>query len=118
MLRTILVPLDGSELAEHALPYAERLAEATSARMILSRVVPLNIIEPPGEDVALADEARTYMQQIDDRLTARGRQVKVVTHWGDPTACLLDQIQSNQVDLVVMCTHGRSGPGRWLYGSV
>src|SRR5438270_11540052 len=116
MLRTIFVPLDGSPLAEHALTYAERLAEATSARMVLSRILPPNIIEPPDKDFALADAARTYLEQLSCLLTARGRVVKTVTQWGEPAHCIVEQVRSNQADLVVMGTHGRSGPGRWLYG--
>jgi nucleotide-binding universal stress UspA family protein len=118
MLRTIFVPLDGSPLAEHALPYADRLADATSACMLLCTIVPLNIIEPPEEDLTLADEARAYLGQTASRLSARGRNVQTITQWGEPAACILDQVQSQQADLIVMSTHGRSGLGRWLYGSV
>ena len=84
MLRTIFVPLDGSQLAEHALPYAERLAEATSARIVLDRVLPLNIIEPPNKDLALAATARMYLEQLANRLTGRGLVVETVTQWGEP----------------------------------
>ena len=50
MLHTIVVPLDGSELAEHALAYAEQIAAASSAQLILVRVVPFDIIQPPEDD--------------------------------------------------------------------
>lgn len=118
MLRTIFVPLDGSPLAEQALAYADRLAEATSAQLVLSRVMPVNIIEPAEDDLALADESRSYLQRIGSELTARGRQVKTITDWGEPAACIVEQLQAHLADLVVMGTHGRSAPGRWLYGSV
>ena len=118
MLRTIFVPLDGSPLAEHALPFATRLAEVTSARLVLCRIVPVRIIEPPADDLALAHEARTYMEGVAGPLTAAGRRVETITQWGDPAACIVDEVQSQQADIVVMATHGRSGPGRWVYGSV
>lgn len=118
MLRTILVALDGSPLAEQALAYADRLGEAASAQLVLSRVMPLNIIEPAEDDLALADESRSYLQRIGNELTARGRQVKTITDWGEPAACIVEQLETHQADLVVMGTHGRSAPGRWLYGSV
>ena len=54
MLRTVVVPLDGSALAEHALTYAERLAEANTARLVLCRVVPVDIMQPAEDDWALA----------------------------------------------------------------
>jgi nucleotide-binding universal stress UspA family protein len=118
MLQTILVPLDGSPLAELALAYAERIAEATSAQLILSRVLPLSIIEPPEEDLALATEARAYMERTANELTARGRNVTSVTDWGQPAMRIVQQVQEHRADLVVMGTHGRSAPGRWFYGSV
>jgi nucleotide-binding universal stress UspA family protein len=118
MLATLLVPLDGSHLAEQALPYAERLAEATSARLVLSRVLPLSVLQRPEADLASADEARAYLQTIADRLTSKGRVVETTAPWGDPASWILDQVSSTHADLVVMATHGRSGPGRWLYGSV
>ena len=71
MLRTIFVPLDGSVLAEQALAYAERIAGTTSAKLVLSRIMPLNIIEPAEDDLALADEARSYLRRVVDRLSAR-----------------------------------------------
>jgi nucleotide-binding universal stress UspA family protein len=118
MMYTILVPLDGSPLAEHALPFAARLAAATSARLILSRVLPLSNLQPVEADLASADEARAYLLRVGDRLTAKGHLVERTTPWGEPAAEILEQARSTQADLVVMGTHGRSGPGRWLYGSV
>jgi nucleotide-binding universal stress UspA family protein len=118
MVYRILVPLDGSPLAEQALPYAERLAEALSARLILSRVLPLSVVRPAEADLASAAEARAYLLGVGDRLTTNGRLVETTTPWGEPAAEILKQARSTQADLVVMVTHGRSGPGRWLYGSV
>jgi nucleotide-binding universal stress UspA family protein len=118
MLTTILVPLDGSQLAEQALPYAERLAESASARLVLSRVLPLVVLERPEDDLESADQARAYVQGVADRLTSRGRVVETTSPWADPASGILELVNSTRADLVVMATHGRSGPGRWLYGSV
>jgi nucleotide-binding universal stress UspA family protein len=118
MLNTILVPLDGSQLAEQALDYAERLAQATSARLVLTRVLPVYIIQPPEDDLASADDARDYLERVATRLMAHGRDVKTSTVWGEPVDMILERARATHADLVVMATHGRSGPGRWLYGSV
>jgi nucleotide-binding universal stress UspA family protein len=118
MLQTILVPLDGSQLAEQALACAEGLAAASSAQLILLRVVPFDIIQPSEEDFALVDESRAYLTCITSDLTARGHAVKTITKWGHPERCILEELGTQRADLVVMGTHGRSAPGRWLYGSV
>jgi nucleotide-binding universal stress UspA family protein len=118
MLHTIVVPLDGSELAEHALAYAEQIAAASSAQLILIRVVPFDIIQPPEDDFAMVDESRAYLKRVASGLTARGRAVSTVTKWGRPEKCILEELENQRADLVVMGTHGRSAPGRWLYGSV
>lgn len=117
MQSTILVPLDGSPLAEHALPYAEHLAKVTSARLILCRALSATKLQPT-EIVGAVDEAHAYMQVVADQLTSRGRVVDTTIPWGEPADEILDQVRSVRADLVVMATHGRSGLGRWLYGSV
>jgi len=106
---TILVPLDGSPLAEQALPFAERLAAATSARLILSRVLPLSNLQPVEADLASTEEARAYLLLVGDRMTAKGRLLEPTTPWGEPAAEILEQARSAQADLVVMATHGPLG---------
>ena len=83
MLNTLLVPLDGSLLAEYALPYAERLAQACSARLVLTRVLPVYSMQPPQDDLASADEARDYLRRVASRLAARGCQVETSAVWGE-----------------------------------
>jgi nucleotide-binding universal stress UspA family protein len=117
MQSTILVPLDGSPLAEHALPYAERLARATSARLILCRALSATRLQPE-EIVAAVGDARAYVQSVADQLAGRGSIVETTIPWGEPADEILEQVRSARADLVVMATHGRSGLGRWLYGSV
>jgi nucleotide-binding universal stress UspA family protein len=117
MQSIILVPLDGSPLAEHALPYAERLARATSARLILCRALSATKLQPE-QIVAAVGDARAYVQGVADQLAGRGSIVETTIPWGEPGDEILEQVRSARADLVVMATHGRSGLGRWLYGSV
>ncbi len=118
MPSTILVPLDGSQFAEHALVYADRLAEAISARLLLIRVLPLHLLDRPETDLDTADEARTYLRGVAEQLMRKGLKVETATPWNDPSSGILDQVRASHAELIVMATHGRSGPGRWLYGSV
>jgi nucleotide-binding universal stress UspA family protein len=119
MLKTILVPLDGSDLAEWALRVVEHLAKAGSARLILTFVLPDSVLlEYPEEDVESEHDVRSYLDAIARRLKARGLEVETSTPIGDPASGILAQAESGHADVVVMATHGRSGLGRWLYGSV
>uniref|UniRef100_A0A831TAJ4 Universal stress protein n=1 Tax=Thermorudis peleae TaxID=1382356 RepID=A0A831TAJ4_9BACT len=109
MFGTVLVPLDGSELAEAALPYAKAIAEKTGAVLHLVRVVPIDA--PPDE----AAEAREYLSRLAGRL---GDRVQLSVRYGHPAAEIIDLAQELADPIIVMTTHGRGGLGRWLYGSV
>ena len=97
-LRPILVPLDGSDLAEQALPYAEALA-APGCQLILLEV---------GQD-----EEEFHLQDRHEGACAR-----VETAIGDPAQQILQMAQQLGVGLIVMTTHGRGAIGRWAFGSV
>jgi nucleotide-binding universal stress UspA family protein len=121
MLQTVLVPLDGSELSERALPMATALADATGAHVVLTRVALAQGL--PGEmfyadRTQAIDEAEAYLAAVAQRMSADGLQAATVVHFGDADEGILEAIVSHQADLVVMSTHGRSGLGRWVYGSV
>ncbi len=119
MYRSILVTLDGSAFAERALPYARMIAESSQARVILLRV-----ISPTegGSDSAATDQtqqvrdAEAYLAEVSTRLGAVPVDRKVVV--GVPGEVIVGEIARSAVDLIVMSTHGRSGLGRWVYGSV
>ncbi len=119
----IMVPLDGSELAERALHIVREVALTTRARVLLVRVV-----EPPGlftlgdrleAEARVVREAEYYVNRIAGDLRAVGIEAETATPYGsDVPGALLEQIRLKRPDLVVMSTHGRSGLGRWVYGSV
>lgn len=124
--KTAVVPLDGSELAEQALPYAVELARALSLEVLLVRVV--NITYPvhtyggyvnfPEFTDRLVHEARSYLIGVANDLRRRGLTVRVRVFRGSPARTLLDFAQETPHNLVVMTTHGRTGMSRWLMGSV
>lgn len=116
MIANILIPLDGSVLAERALPYAAGLAGASHARLRLLHVMPArpSPFHPQAEgDIAarldlLARQLRGQdIQATASTITGRAPADAILASANDPPA-----------DLIVMSTHGRSGIGRWLYGSV
>ena len=125
MHKRILLPLDGSELAEKALPHALAQAEHFEAELILL-MVSVQPSEPPGmwslavkqaRDRARAS-AREYLEQAAVRVKERGVPVKTVTLEGRPHVEITRFAEDNQVDLIVMCARGQSGLSRWLMGSV
>jgi len=116
--KPILVPLDGSELSQRALPYATALARTSARPLILVRV--LTPKAPRGEELVQEDEARTDLNANAERLRAEGLAVLTVlasTLGGDVAHVILEYAEAHGCDLIVMSTHGRSGLSRWVYGS-
>ena len=130
MYQHILVPLDGSELAECVLPHAKTIAEGCNVvQVTLVRVIePLHIrggIEvriPPEERQRLeehsTDNAREYLDQIVKSLKDEGIAAQSEVLHGDVVGKLVEYADENGVDLIVIATHGRSGVSRWVWGSV
>lgn len=126
MSRTIVVPLDGSPLAEHALPYAEAVARMRHGRLMLVRSVPY-LARPAGDASfrslaaardAAAQEARSYLEGVAARLGAGGLTVEMAVPYEEEADGILAEAQRVDADLIAMATHGRGGLGRWIYGSV
>jgi nucleotide-binding universal stress UspA family protein len=128
--RRVLVPLDGSELAEQALESAELLCHATGAALTLVQVptIPSYVTSIPetsgwipkylGEQTA---DATTYLQGIASRLADEGMPVEIdveVVTAGRVSDGILSSAHEHEADVIVMCTHGRTGLGRWVFGSV
>lgn len=127
MIRQILVPLDGSKLAESILPSVEEFARLAGASVTLLQVIePIESVvdlfgqEYPGveRDLQAADErvAHTYLTGIAQRLN----RAEIVAHTRvvvGPVAETIIQL-AHEFDLIAMATHGRSGIGRWVFGPV
>jgi nucleotide-binding universal stress UspA family protein len=131
MFRQIMVPLDGSELAERALPCAERLAVLCDATLYLARVVepraemtwmpgPLYVaLRAYADPVERAEEvAAAYLNGLRTSLAAGGVRVEVAVPCGPAAATLLDYERTAAIDLVVMCSHGYGGLVRFALGSL
>jgi nucleotide-binding universal stress UspA family protein len=129
MYRRIVVPLDGSALAERALPQAQELARLGGAPLHLVRVVDLTRLEQYGAyglaleygglATVLDDEAgtaRAYLDGVAKRSSAARVTATTEVRRGLAARELVAAVRPG--DLVVMATHGRGGLSRWLLGSV
>ena len=117
-MKTVLVPLDGSELAARALPFATTIAARSGWSLLLLRAV--DTLSAPTEAAGLALEraAQEALDVVAASLPVSG--VRVVTRVVDGQAetRILEATADEDVSLVVMSTHGRGGIGRFIYGSV
>jgi len=128
MYRKILVPLDGSAVAEKALDTAVELARLTGAELILFRalVLPSYHFAIPGafpvNMTELVDGERSAAEGYLDRLQAihseQGLNVRVSLSEGKAAAAILEAAETEDVDLLVLASHGQGGLERWVYGSV
>jgi len=125
MFRHIVVPLDGSQLAATAIPYAVALARPTDARISLLAVVkPLLVYAGlPSADAQEGDErhiteSTAYLESVALPLRTSGLAVTAVVRHGDPAEAILVDIEDEEDALIVMSTHGRTGLERMRAGSV
>ncbi len=126
MFETILVPLDGSKLAEAILPYVKELAARLQSRVILLTAVEPQYFAHP-QAPAVADEPATRAAMVDAERYLRGvaeglrgsvREVETAVEIGDAASVIVDFAKERGCSMIAMSTHGRSGVGRWLLGSV
>ncbi|MCI0342505.1 MAG: universal stress protein [Planctomycetales bacterium] len=119
MLDKILVPLDGSPLAEGILTHVRRLLVRRDAEVRLLRVIPDRAVEGaawfPEEP---AETVQKHLERIRDLLAIQGVSVHAEVRVGDPAEKILKVADDLRPSLIAMSTHGRSGPARWLLGSV
>jgi len=128
MYKKLLVPLDASKRAEAILPHAESLAKGFGAKVIF-----LFVEEPPmmlehdevvdqeklAKQMALKrKEVQSYFDGIIERWRAKGITAEVLYGHGPVVKTIIDTAQREEVDLVAMASHGRSGLSRAFYGSV
>jgi nucleotide-binding universal stress UspA family protein len=129
--RQLMIPLDGSDLAEQALEPTLQLGRPMEATYILLRVVkPAMMLDPnlgcpamTGVDEKLTrqalDEAQAYLDRIVERIRGQGLTVstRVVLHT-NPADAILEETREQRADLLALATHGRGGIRRLLLGSV
>lgn len=121
MKQPILVALDGSALAEQALPFAEALAGATDSPLLLlcasyvARVPGLDIAE---EQVKMVTDAELYLRRVAERMEERGIAVETCAPYGLARQVIVREAHARRAWLIAMATHGRGGLGRALHGSV
>lgn len=127
MYSRILVPLDGSMLSEQVLAWAQILAGGLGSRVQLLRVV-----EPVPEELSdtahglfthrieanVVSRAQDYLEDLAAPLRNGGLSVTTTVQIGKPAECIAGEAAKEQDTLLAMTTHGRSGIGRWLLGSV
>ena len=138
MFEKILVPLDGSELSEQALPIARELAQQFGSTVHLIQVVPVaeemgarRVVESPQIAEIEVEQARRltesrvdrgtkYVEQIQSQLKEAGIKIddRVAVGQGAPADQIVDYVKANNISLVVMTSHGRGGLRRLLVGSV
>ena len=126
MYQKILVPLDGSTLAERAIPHAQEIARGSRAEILLVQavnfpmpVVPEAVLVPDSKwlDEAKKEAAR-YLEGIAAPLREAGMRVRTILDERPPADAILHVATREEVDLIVMSTHGRGGLSRMLMGSV
>lgn len=114
--RRILVPLDGLAKAEQVLPPTAELARALGCKVILFQVPATFLFE--HSSLAAERMANAYLARVAGRLKEQGIKVSVATGPGLVAESVVQFAQSNDVDLIAMATHGRTGIARWALGSV
>jgi nucleotide-binding universal stress UspA family protein len=130
MYHRIMVPLDGSAAAEGALPHLKAIAKGCGAReVVLVRVIePVRRVEdafyPLDEkDIELAEEkgrslARDYLDRLASQLDLGRTKVKTEVLFGSVPKQLTEYAEKSQADLILLSTHGKSGLGHLVWGSV
>jgi nucleotide-binding universal stress UspA family protein len=130
MYTKILVPLDGSEMAESVLPYVKWFIQVSD----VNEIIFLRVVEPfhmvggleaqvMPEDKALIEQdaatiARKYLQTIATRFEGGKVKLSPVVKVGKTTSTIAEYVRNCDVDLIIMATHGYSGIHRWVSGSI
>ena len=133
MFHKILVPLDGSKLAECALPYVEGLAKGCNTEEVIlvsvtERIQGYRPMEDPSQRLGQRlipegigkkeRQAQRYLNRIAKGLEKKGIKVRTEVLLGNPAEEITIYAKHPGCDVIVMASHGRSGPSRWAYGSV
>lgn len=125
MFEKVLVPLDGSELAECALPYVMNLAKEG----LVKEVILLNVVEIPSivfsegiDFVSLRNaqfgKAQRYLAGLQSKSSLEGVKIRAEVLEGMPTQSIIEYSMENAVNLIVIATHGYTGMKQLMFGSV
>ncbi len=128
MYKKILVPLDGSDRAEAILPHVKDLASCYRAEVLFLQVIEPNVLYTSPYDaypeINLAEyegripEAEEYLKQLVDHCLADGLVARYRVKYGSVVQTILEIADAENVDLIAMASHGRTGLSRVFYGSV
>ncbi|MBS3732561.1 MAG: universal stress protein [Desulfobacterales bacterium] len=124
MFRNILIPLDGSRLAEGAVSCTLAFARAFGSKVTLLRVLekPQHIDSPypidPLDWNMSKREVRAYLEELGSRFEAEGIAAEFILKEGEPARRIIEVIRQAGIDLMVVSTHGKSGLSGWYAGSV
>jgi len=110
MYEKILVPLDGSEVAEQAIPYVERLTQKLKSEVILITVC------LPGDPLERA--LTEYIERRAEKIQSLGVNARSLCIEGDSATSIIDFAEKNKVGLIVISTHGKTGISHWPLGSI
>ncbi len=126
----VIVPLDGSELAECVLPHLKEFAAGSGIDQVdLVRVaapfelhykaaLPFDTKEETKLNQAEVKEAEEYLRKVKAKLDSWGLNVTTRVLVGPIADTLADYLKKSNADLLLLATHGRSGPSRWIWGSI
>lgn len=126
MYEQIMVPIDGSKIAEQAIPYAKLLQQKLGSRIELVRVIEEPHVDPSNPSYTsylehmtntLQSETANYLQELAESLRADGLAVSWSVKLGNAASVIANVADSQPSTLVAMCSHGRSGQSRWWLGS-
>ena len=130
MYKKIMVPLDGSKLAECVLPHVEAIAKGCGVSNVIFVRVVEPMLKPTGDDYFPLEEdrklfkfdrkaaAKDYLNRLVRRLKYDGVNIEAEVIVGKAAESLINYAEKNGVDLIAIATHGRSGVSRWVWGSV
>jgi nucleotide-binding universal stress UspA family protein len=133
MYKKIMVPLDGSKLAESVLPHVEAIAKGTKAEEVILVSVtetvlgyrPLTVYGQPTEEKLIPEavgktekQAQKYLDRVAKGLEAKGIKTETLVLLGNPAEEITLNAKHYGADLIIMASHGRSGISRWTHGSV
>lgn len=126
MYQSILVPLDGSRRSERILPHVESLALKFDAWVLFLQVIEPTPVLAAGMDVSPTfddtqqqhDRALSYLHGWRGEFSAKGLEAATVVEHGSVVRAIINVAEREDVDLIAMASHGRSGLGSVFYGSV